>query len=119
MIAGLFHTDSKGKTCMIGMARVAGDGDTNMLNDVYILQEHQGSGLGVTFLKLVLDGQGREDWRWLLYTSGRQDWYVGKFGFRIVGEGLRTRAFGSPVYILERDGRTLQALKAIEAQSNV
>jgi GNAT superfamily N-acetyltransferase len=107
MIIGLFHIKD-GHKKMIGSARVTGDGDTMMLNDVYILKEHQGTGLGVKFLNSVLFGGGRDIWRWLLYTGDRKDWYVTKFGFKVLGNAARSKMVNTPIVVLERDGRTLK-----------
>lgn len=108
MIFGLFvespseSPDTEHK--MVGMARIIGDGDTNILGDVYILPEYQGGGLGVAFLKYVLEADGRNRWRFLLHTGDRKDWYVNKLGFRVVGEASRAKMLGLPLFVLEKDG---------------
>jgi hypothetical protein len=115
-VFGLFHrspedsSNSSGK--MVGMARVVGDGDTNYLSDVFIFKEHQGGGLGVIFLKVVLDAEGRDAWRWLLHTYDRRDWYMNKFDFVLIGDACRGEVLGHPVYILERDGMVIKARQA-------
>jgi GNAT superfamily N-acetyltransferase len=110
MIVGLFHV-KEDKKKMIGMARVVGDGDTNMLNDVYVLKEFQGTGLGVKFLQLLFDGNGRDIWRWMLFTGDRKDWYIKKFGFVVMGNAFRSKMAHIPLYMLERDGRALKYLE--------
>ena len=109
MTFGLFHLAADGTNTMVGMARIVGDGDTNFLMDVYVLPEHQGRGLGVAFLSVVLDNDGRNRWRWLLHTGDRKDWYVGKLGFSVVGDAGRGKMLGVPIYILERDGLAIEA----------
>lgn len=82
-----------------------------MLLDVYVDKEYQGSGLGVKFLEVILDDKERSDWRWLLHTSDRSDWYVKKFGFKVIGHATREAMLGMPLFLLERDGRTINYLK--------
>ncbi|RSH93767.1 hypothetical protein EHS25_006415 [Saitozyma podzolica] len=102
LVFGLFHEPS---SSMVGMARVVGDGDTNLLMDVFVLPAHQGNGLGVAFLEHVLNGEDRKSWRWLMHTGDRKDWYVQKLGFRVVGPGARGKMMGVPYFVLEKDGR--------------
>jgi GNAT superfamily N-acetyltransferase len=120
MIFGLFVEQAESGAAtprMVGMARLIGDGDTNVLGDVYILPEHQGSGLGVAFLKYVLEADGRDKWRFLLHTGDRKDWYVNKLGFRVVGEASRAKMLGLPLFILEKDGLAIAHAQQQEHRS--
>ncbi|KAL7003990.1 hypothetical protein EMMF5_006466 [Cystobasidiomycetes sp. EMM_F5] len=108
LVFGLFKRNNLQKNSMIGMARVVGDGDTNILMDVYIDNDYQGKGLGLYFIREVLEGGGRKQWRWLLHTGDRKDWYEQKLGFTAIGHAGREQMLGIPYYLMERDGLAIQ-----------
>jgi GNAT superfamily N-acetyltransferase len=108
-VFGLFVQRGETDPSMVGLARASGDGDTFYLDDVYVAQSHQGCGLGVAFLQLVLEGQDRNAYRWLLHTGDRKDWYIDKLGFTFVGKASAMTADKTPLYILEKDGLHLKS----------
>jgi GNAT superfamily N-acetyltransferase len=65
---------------MVGFARAFGDGRTFYLSDVYVLQEHRGSGLGKALMRAMIDDGPAADQRWMLHTSDAHDLYR-QFGF--------------------------------------
>jgi GNAT superfamily N-acetyltransferase len=65
----------------VGFARAASDGVAfAYLADVFVLPEHQGTGLGKKLMSTMIDeGPGR-DFRWVLFTADAHGLYE-QFGF--------------------------------------
>jgi GNAT superfamily N-acetyltransferase len=64
-----------------GFARVVSDGIAfAFLNDVYVLPEAQGMGLGAAIVREAVEGSQQRGLRWLLHTADAQGLYR-KFGF--------------------------------------
>ncbi len=71
------------ETSQIGFARVISDFVTfGYLADVFILEEHQGKGLGIWLIECILNHPDLQGFRkWLLVTKDAHRLYE-KFGFR-------------------------------------
>jgi GNAT superfamily N-acetyltransferase len=71
----------------IGFSRTvdAPDAGLTYLADVYVLQEHRGSGLGLELVRFSVDEGPFSDRRWVLHTADAHALYE-KFGF---GRGER------------------------------
>jgi GNAT superfamily N-acetyltransferase len=66
----------------VGFARVSYWEDRNVafLNDVYVLEEHRGQGLGLELVRETVDGFAHRDALWLLRTDDMHALYE-KLGF--------------------------------------
>jgi GNAT superfamily N-acetyltransferase len=81
-VVGLYHAGRQ-----IGFSRTvdAPDAGLTYLADVYVLQEHRGSGLGLELVRFSVDEGPFSDRRWVLHTADAHGLYE-KFGF---GRGER------------------------------
>jgi GNAT superfamily N-acetyltransferase len=66
----------------VGFARVSFWADRNIafLNDVYVLEEHRGRGLGLELAREAVEGFAHADAQWLLRTNDMHGLYA-KLGF--------------------------------------
>ncbi len=77
-VVGAYRADTGEQ---IGFARAASDGiGFAYLADVFVVEEHQGSGLGKRLLQLMIDDGPGADMRWVLFTKDAHGLYEG-FGF--------------------------------------
>lgn len=93
-VVGLY--DSTG--AMIGFARALADRHTfAYLADVYVLDAHRGSGLGVELVREMVEGSGFPHIRWMLGTLDAHGLYR-KVGFGEPSERImeRRRTAGDP-----------------------
>jgi len=75
----------------VGFARVVSDGATfAYLADVYVLDEHRGSGLGVELVREAVDREPWSSFMWHLRTKDAHALYR-KFGFRAPTERTLNR----------------------------
>ena len=75
-VVGLYHDGEQ-----IGFSRTLSDGHAqSYLADVYVLDEHQGRGLGVELVRFSVDEGPLAQTKWFLHTRDAHDLYR-KFGF--------------------------------------
>jgi GNAT superfamily N-acetyltransferase len=75
-VVGLYHAGEQ-----VGFSRALSDGHSqSYLADVYVLEDHQGRGLGVELVRFSVDEGPLADTKWLLHTRDAHDLYR-KFGF--------------------------------------
>ena len=75
-VVGLYHDGEQ-----IGFSRTLSDGHAQpYLADVYVLDEHQGRGLGVELVRFSVDEGPLAQTKWFLHTRDAHDLYR-KFGF--------------------------------------
>ncbi|MGH3110650.1 MAG: GNAT family N-acetyltransferase, partial [Gaiellaceae bacterium] len=80
-VVGLYHGDDQ-----VGFSRAISDGYVqSYLADVYVLEEHRGSGLGVELVRFSVEEGPLARTRWFLHTADAHDLYR-KFGFTEPGE---------------------------------
>lgn len=66
----------------VGFARAVSDGAVvAYLADVYVLEAYRGRGLGLELVREIVEGDTREDVRWMLHTADAAGLYR-KLGFR-------------------------------------
>lgn len=66
----------------VGFARAVSDGAVvAYLADVYVLEPYRGKGLGLELIREIVDGDTRDDVRWMLHTADAAGLYR-KLGFR-------------------------------------
>ncbi|HEX4114799.1 MAG TPA: GNAT family N-acetyltransferase [Solirubrobacteraceae bacterium] len=66
----------------VGFARAVSDGAVvAYLADVYVLEPYRGKGLGLELIREIVDGDTRNDVRWMLHTADAAGLYR-KLGFR-------------------------------------
>lgn len=66
----------------VGFARAVSDGAVvAYLADVYVLEPYRGNGLGLELIREIVDGDTRDDVRWMLHTADAAGLYR-KLGFR-------------------------------------
>jgi GNAT superfamily N-acetyltransferase len=82
----------------IGFARVSYWEARNIafLNDVYVLDEHRGRGLGLELVRETVDGGRHADALWLLRTEDMHRLYA-KLGFAAPDEAWMVRPHGANV----------------------
>jgi GNAT superfamily N-acetyltransferase len=82
-------------TEQVGFARVSYWETRNVafLNDVYVLDEHRGHGLGVELVRETVDGGPHADALWLLRTNDMHRLYA-KLGFGLPDEKWMVRGRG-------------------------
>ncbi|KAA9084929.1 GNAT family N-acetyltransferase [Microbacterium radiodurans] len=90
-LVGAYRSDTGAQ---IGFARAASDGASfAYLADVFVLDEHQGTGVGRGILRRMIDeGPGR-DFRWSLFTRDAHSLYA-EFGFAAPDETAMVRPAG-------------------------
>ena len=100
-VVGLFHHGRQ-----VGFCRAISDGAVHAyLADVYVLDEHQGKGLGVAMVQEMVEGGGLAEARWMLHTRDAQTLYH-RFGFGPASERVMERpAGGSPALRAATSGR--------------
>jgi GNAT superfamily N-acetyltransferase len=75
-VVGLYHHGRQ-----VGFSRTVSDGHVHSyLADVYVLEEHRGSGLGVELVRFSVDEGAFADTRWVLHTADAHELYR-RFGF--------------------------------------
>ncbi len=85
-VVGLYRGDEQ-----IGFSRTISDGhNQSYLADVYVLEEHQGRGLGVELVRFSVDEGPLSQTKWLLHTRDAHDLYR-KFGFTEPSERVLER----------------------------
>src|SRR4051794_16628722 len=77
----------------VGFARVSfwEERRTALLNDVYVLDEHRGKGLGLELVRETVDGFAHRDAMWLLRTDDMHALYE-KLGFAAPDDKWMVRA---------------------------
>ncbi len=87
-LVGAYRSDTGEQ---VGFARAASDGASfAYLADVFVLDEHQGTGVGRSILRRMIDeGPGRE-FRWSLFTRDAHTLYA-EFGFAAPDETAMVR----------------------------
>ncbi len=98
MCFGLYHSDAHGKSrSQVGLARVITDRATYAyLCDVYVLEEHQGKGLGKRLIRAIMEHpelQGLR--RFGLFTRDAHGLYAG-FGFTLLSQPDRAMERRNP-----------------------
>lgn len=67
---------------MVGFARAMSDGfGVAYLGDVYVAHGARGSGLGTALIRLMIEGGPGVNFRWMLHTADKHDFYR-RVGFR-------------------------------------
>jgi len=82
-VVGLYAADGS----QVGFSRTVDAADAGLvyLADVYVLERHRGSGLGVALVRFTVDEGPFASRRWILHTADAHELYA-KFGF---GRGER------------------------------
>lgn len=76
---------------MVGFARAVCDGVAfGYLADVYVDPEHRGRGLGLALVREMVDGNGADEFRWMLHTLDAHGLYA-KLGFVTPGPDAMQR----------------------------
>jgi GNAT superfamily N-acetyltransferase len=85
-VVGLYHDERQ-----IGFTRTLSDGHAqSYLADVYVLEEHQGRGLGVELVRFSVDEGPYVSTKWFLHTADAHELYE-RFGFGRPNERVMER----------------------------
>lgn len=89
-VVGLYHDDEQ-----VGFSRTLSDGHVqSYLADVYVLDDHQGRGLGVELVRFTVEEGPFAQTKWYLHTQDAHDLYR-KFGFAEPSERVLERGSGT------------------------
>jgi len=85
-VVGLYAGDA-----MVGYARAVSDGVAfAYLADVYVDPDHRGAGRGTALVRELVEGNGADQFRWMLHTKDAHGLYA-RFGFAAPGEDAMER----------------------------